>query len=87
MAFKFLGQRQLGKLPSRWVPTILMVAIRDKVTWNGEFRSSRTGYSFQDLQDEFAFLKEVEVRQLFSRILAEQITKDRDLLLDKNLYS
>ena len=27
MAFKFLGQRQLGKLPSRWVPTILMVAI------------------------------------------------------------
>ncbi len=28
MAFKFLGQRQLGKLPSRWVSTILMVAIR-----------------------------------------------------------
>ena len=27
MAFKFLGQRQLGKLPSRWVSTILMVAI------------------------------------------------------------
>ena len=30
MAFKFLGQRQLGKLPSRWVSTILMVAIRTK---------------------------------------------------------
>ena len=29
MAFKFLGQRQLGKLPSRWVSTILMVAIGD----------------------------------------------------------
>ena len=28
MAFKFLGQRQLGKLPSRWVSTILMVAIK-----------------------------------------------------------
>ena len=27
MAFKFLGQRQLEKLPSRWVSTILMVAI------------------------------------------------------------
>jgi len=27
MAFKFLGQRQLGKLPSRWVSTILMVSI------------------------------------------------------------
>lgn len=67
--------------------TSITLHLRDKVTWNGEFRSSRTGYSFQDLQDEFAFLKEVEVRQLFSRILAEQITKDRDLLLDKNLYS
>ncbi len=31
MAFKFLGQRQLGKLPSRWVPTILMVAIEQNV--------------------------------------------------------
>ena len=32
MAFKFLGQRQLGKLPSRWVSTILMVAINGKCT-------------------------------------------------------
>ena len=32
MAFKFLGQRQLGKLPSRWVSTILMVAINGKYT-------------------------------------------------------
>ena len=30
MAFKFLGQRQLGKLPSRWVSTILMVAIEEQ---------------------------------------------------------
>ena len=57
--------------------------LSDKVTWNGEFRSSGTGYSFQDLQDEFTFLKEVEVRQLFSRILADRVTKDRDVLLSK----
>ena len=31
MAFKFLGQRQLGKLPSRWVSTILMVAIKTSI--------------------------------------------------------
>ena len=37
MAFKFLGQRQLGKLPSRWVSTILMVAIGG-IPWQGEKR-------------------------------------------------
>ncbi|MCI9376550.1 MAG: GGDEF domain-containing protein, partial [Oscillibacter sp.] len=57
--------------------------LADKVTWNGEFRSSRTGRSFQDLKDEFEFIRDVEVRQLFSEILAGRITKDRDLLLEK----
>ncbi|MDE6836769.1 MAG: GGDEF domain-containing protein [Acutalibacter sp.] len=57
--------------------------LADKVAWNGEFRSSRTGRCFQDLKDEFAFIQDVEVRQLFSEILAGRVTKDRDLLLDK----
>ncbi|MCI8889377.1 MAG: GGDEF domain-containing protein [Hungatella sp.] len=57
--------------------------LSDKVNWNGEFRSSKTGRSFQDLYDEFKFIKQVEVRQLFSEILAGKITKDRDVLLDK----
>ncbi len=57
--------------------------LSDKVNWNGEFRSSRTGQSFQDLYDAFQFVREVEVRQLFSQILAGRITKDRDVLLDK----
>lgn len=57
--------------------------LTDKVNWNGEFRSSRTGMSFQDLKDEFKFLKQVEVRQLFSEILEGKITKNRDVLLDK----
>ncbi|MCI8677975.1 MAG: GGDEF domain-containing protein [Lawsonibacter sp.] len=57
--------------------------LSDKVEWNGEFRSSRTGRSFQDLKDEFEFIRDVEVQQLFSEILAGRITKDRDLLLEK----
>ena len=57
--------------------------LTDKVNWNGESRSSRTGLSFQDLKDEFKFLKRVEVRQLFSQILEGRVTKDRDVLLDK----
>ena len=57
--------------------------LADKVQWNGEFRSSRTDYSFQDLKDEFELIRDVEVRQLFSEILAGKITRDRDLLLEK----
>lgn len=57
--------------------------LSDKVEWNSEFRSSRTGRSFQDLQEEFEFIREVEVRQLLSEILEGRVTKDRDLLLDK----
>ena len=57
--------------------------LSDKVAWNGEFRSSQTGHSFQDLQEEFEFIRDVEVRQLFSEILAGKVTKDRDLLLEK----
>ena len=54
-----------------------------KNEWNSDFRSSRTGRSFQDLQDEFEFIRHVEIRQLFSEILAGKITKNRDLLLNK----
>ena len=57
--------------------------LADKAAWNGEFRSSRTGMSFQDLHDEFHFIRHAEVRQLFSEILAGRVTKDRDVLLDK----
>ncbi|MCI8560246.1 MAG: GGDEF domain-containing protein [Dorea sp.] len=57
--------------------------LTDKADWNAEFRSSRTGRSFQDLKNEFEFIRDVEVRQLLSEILEGKITKNRDLLLDK----
>ena len=57
--------------------------LADKAEWNADFRSSRTGRSFQDLKNEFEFIREVEVRQLLSEILEGKITKNRDLLLNK----
>lgn len=57
--------------------------LSDKVAWNSEFRSSQTGWSFQDLKEEFEFIRDVKVRQLFSEILAGRVTKNRDLLLEK----
>ncbi len=57
--------------------------LADKAEWNADFRSSRTGRSFQDLKNEFEFIRDVEVRQLLSEILEGKITKNRDLLLNK----
>ncbi len=57
--------------------------LADKADWNGDFRSSRTGRSFQDLKNEFEFIRDVEVRQLLSEILDGKITKNRELLLNK----
>ena len=54
-----------------------------KAEWNPDFRSSKTGRSFQDLKNEFEFIQEVEVRELLSEILEGKITKDCSLLLDK----
>lgn len=61
----------------------IMEHLEEKAEWNADFRSSRTGYSFQDLRNEFEFIRDVEVRQLLSEILEGKVTKDRDLLLDK----
>ncbi len=57
--------------------------LTDKNDWDADFRSSRTGCSFQDLLDEFEFIRDVEVQELLSEILEGRVTKDRDLLLNK----
>jgi len=57
--------------------------LTEKAEWNADFRSSRTGRSFQDLKNEFEFIRDAEVKQLLSEILDGKITKNRDLLLDK----
>lgn len=50
-------------------------------TW--DFRSADTGYSFADLRNEFRYLREVKVAQLYAQVLGNQITKDRQVLLNK----
>jgi len=47
------------------------------------FRSAATGYSFHDLRDDFQMLRSIDVYRLYSLILGNQITKDRDLLISK----
>lgn len=47
------------------------------------FRSVTTGYSFGDLRDDFSLLKKVNLYRLYSLILGNQLTKDRNLLISK----
>lgn len=47
------------------------------------FRSVDTGYSFADLRDQFTLLHNVDIPRLYSLILGNQVTKDRELLIDK----
>lgn len=47
------------------------------------FRSVSTGYSFGDLINEFGFLKDIEISKVFSDILENQITKNKEVLVTK----
>lgn len=47
------------------------------------FYSSETGYSFNDLADDFSLLRENEISSLYSYILRHQVTKDKEALLEK----
>lgn len=44
------------------------------------FRSSRTGYSFEDIQKQFILFHDVSLYKLYSLILGNRITKDVGLL-------
>lgn len=54
-----------------------------KVSSDSSFRSSETGYSFSDLFWEYDLLQKIEVPKITAKILANKITKNRDVLLNK----
>ena len=47
------------------------------------YRSSETGYSFNDLYREFSLIGENDIPNLFAYILNNRVTKDRDVLISK----
>lgn len=51
-----------------------------------EYRSSTTGYSFQDLYNEYNLIYNVYLPSLYSSILEHHVTNDRDLLLARYQY-
>ena len=47
------------------------------------FRSSETGYSFQDIANEFRLLGNINISRLYAEILGGKITKDQEVLIAK----
>ena len=50
---------------------------------NNTFRASSNGYSFMDLYREFAYLKDVELSNIYAYILSNRVAKNRDALIAK----
>ncbi len=50
------------------------------------FRSSTTGYSFQDLYNEYTLIYDVYLPSLYSLILDNHVTIDRNILIDRYQY-
>lgn len=54
-----------------------------KINSEESFRAYSTGYSFDDLYDEFTFIKTIKLPRISAQILANKISKDKDVLLEK----
>lgn len=48
-----------------------------------DFRSSTTGYTFDDLKAEFELLQEIDLSNIYAYVLGNTVTKDQDVLIAK----
>ena len=63
--------------------TATLQTLDAKISGDSAFRSSETGYSFADLFREYELLQNIEVPKITAHILADKVTKNRDILLAK----
>jgi len=58
-----------------------MNTMYQRMNQNSYYRATTTGASFGDLAEEFGYLRQVKVSELFSKIYKYQITKNKQVLL------
>lgn len=63
--------------------TTTLGTLDGKISGDSKFRSSSTGSSFSDLFWEYQLLQNIQVPKITAEILANKVTKDRDVLLNK----
>lgn len=59
--------------------------LNDYINSDNKFRSSRTGYSFLEIQGQFILLRDVNLYRLYSLILGNQTTRDEEILTARYL--
>lgn len=64
----------------------IITFLTEKANADSKFRSSSTGYSFYDLQNEYNIVKNVDLPILFADIFEGRITYDLEKLLKKYTY-
>lgn len=55
--------------------------LNQRVEQNNYYRSTETGASFSELADDFNYIKQVKVSELFSEIYKYQVTKNKHILV------
>ena len=52
-----------------------------RIEQNPHYRSTKTGVSISDLSEEFYYIRQVKVSELFSKVYKYQVTKDKHILV------
>jgi len=58
-----------------------LTTLYQRMDKNPYYRSTKTGVSFNDLADEFNYIRHIKVSSLFSKIYKYQITKNKTVLI------
>lgn len=58
-----------------------LTTLYQRMDQNSYYRSTETGVSFGELADDFNYLRQVKVSDLFSKIYKHQITKNKSVLI------
>ncbi len=56
-------------------------ALYQRINKNPYYRATETGVSFEDIVDDFNYLSQVKVSEMFSKIYKYQLTKNKELLI------
>lgn len=62
---------------------LIVSYLNNRASGYPDFRSVQTGYSFDDLQDEYEYIRDNQLQKLYAIILNNRIVKDRDVLITK----
>lgn len=58
-----------------------LTVLYQRMNQNPHYRSTQTGVSIDDLVEEFSYIRQVKVSELFSKVYKYQITKDKHILV------